>query len=53
MIELFLVVELFFVKYLFDFFEEFEKCLFEVVKCFDDFKIGDKDCIKVRLKFYY
>lgn len=52
-IELFLAAESLSAKYSLDSLEEFEKCLSEVVKCFDDLKIGDKDCIKVRLRPYY
>lgn len=52
-IELFLAAESLSAKYLLDSLQEFEKCLSEVVKCFDDLKMGDKECIKVRLKPYY
>lgn len=52
-IELFLAAESLSAKYLLDSLEEFEKCLSEVVECFDDLKMGDKECIKVRLKPYY
>lgn len=47
-IELFLAAESLSAKYLLDPLEEFEKCLSEVVKCFDDLKMGDKEFIKVR-----
>lgn len=52
-IELFLAAESLSAKYLLDPLEEFEKCLSEVVKCFDDLKMGDKEFIKVRLKPCY
>lgn len=52
-IELFLSAESLSAKYLLDSLEEFEKFLSEVVKCFDDLQMGDKECIKVRLKPYY
>lgn len=49
-IEMYFAAESLSAKYLFDSHKEFENCLSEVIKCFDDLKIGDKESIKVRLK---
>lgn len=53
-IEMVFVVELFFLKYVYYFYKEFkkffEKCLIEIVKCFEDLKFEDKDCIVVYVR---
>lgn len=49
-IEMFFAAESLSAKYFLDSHKEFEKCITEVVKCFDDLKLKDTECIKVRLK---